>query len=219
MLTADGQEVGRIIFDYSPRTIAEGSPFLETHNTATFDCDVVSDAGLVKQGASYRIGGFADNAGDAVDGQLYLPYYDFSRYEFGFDIRCPAADSDISRWDMVLRFNTGAFFYQFGFRAESAYGVTEEYQFRGSAGYVPIPTFDNLWRSVDQWYRCRLILDLVNDEYELIELNNLRLTAQAIFKTSDVVTLAESEVKFSIVMADTKTAHIYIDRFWLYALN
>jgi len=219
MVTVDVRKVGRIIFDYSPRTLLEASPFLETHNTATFDCDVVADPGLGKQGAAYRIGGFADNAGDAVDGQLYLPYYDFSRYEFGFDIRCPAADDDISRWDVVLRFNTGVSFYQFGFRAESAYGVTEEYQFRGSAGYIAIPTFDNLWRSVDQWYRCRLVLDLVNDVYELIELNNLRLTDQAVFKTSDTSTVAESEVKFSIVMADAKTAAIYIDRFWLYGLN
>jgi len=219
MVTVDVRKVGRIIFDYSPRTLLEASPFIETHNTATFDCDVVADAGLGKQGAAYRIGGFADNAGDSVDGQLYLPYYDFDRYEFGFDIRCPAADADISRWDMVLRFNTGVWFYQFGFRAESGYGVDEEYQYRGSAGYVAIPIFDNLWRNPLQWFRCRLVLDLENDVYELIELNNLRLTGPAVFKTSDVSSAAVSEVKFSIVMADAKSAHIYIDRFWLYGLN
>jgi len=219
MRTPEGYVVDEVLFDHSPLTENEGSPFIESHITSTVDCDVSITAGKVIHGASYRLGGLADNAGDYVAGNIYSPWYYMPRYEFGWIFHCPSVDANLSAFEFACLFYDAASEYNFGFKVNSNYGVTNQYEIRNAVGvYTYNAAFDPLWRSSNAWFKLRIIANFVTEQWELIRLNNISVVNQGMRKTA-VPTTPMVSFDQRIAMADAVTEYLYLDRVWLYALR
>lgn len=219
MRTKEGYVVDRVIFDHSPLTAAEGNPFKLTGTMSAKVADVVVTNPDPKQGAAYRIGGLTVGQDEYAMGTLYLPFYNIPRYEFGFSFKLPYLDADFLKLHFKVYFDDGVNLRLFEFVAYSNYDVANTYQYLNSAGVLTnISAFDPLWRVSQMWYDFRVVGNFSEETWEVIELNDLRLSNYPLQKTG-VGASPYLSFSGSIYVKATTTVHFYLDRLYIYALR